>query len=124
MASTARSRSATRSGCTSMRCGSGCSGVDDGEGRAYGTEVTYEENRVRIRIGDADRTIQGPARFRIRYRVERAILWEGNRAWGERDRIRIAPCSDGTPRGRSGACRSAGRAVTVRLPRDARRRHN
>ncbi len=58
-------------------------GVDDGSGRAYGTKVTYEENRIRIRIGDPDRLIKGPARFRTRYRVERAIIWERNRAWGE-----------------------------------------
>ena len=28
-------------------------GVDNGEGRAYGTQVSHEENRVRIRIGSA-----------------------------------------------------------------------
>ena len=38
-------------------------GVDDGTGRAYGTAVSYEENRVRIRIGDADRTLRGPVRY-------------------------------------------------------------
>jgi len=58
-------------------------GVDDRDGHAYGTKVTYEENRVRIRIGDPSRTIKGPARFRIRYRVERAIIRERNRAWAE-----------------------------------------
>jgi uncharacterized membrane protein YgcG len=60
-------------------------GVDDGGGRPIETEVTHLENRVRIRIGDADRTITGPARFRIRYEIERAILWEGNMAWGISD---------------------------------------
>jgi hypothetical protein len=58
-------------------------GVDDAAGNNYGTQVTYEENRVRIRIGDPDRTIRGAARFRIRYRVLRALLWERNRAWAE-----------------------------------------
>jgi uncharacterized protein (TIGR04222 family) len=60
-------------------------GVDDGAGKRYGTAVSYEENRVRIRIGSADRTLQGPVRYRIRYRVGRAILWEGTRAWGKDD---------------------------------------
>ena len=57
-------------------------GVDDGAGKSYGTAVSYEENRVRIRIGSAAETLSGPVRYRIRYRVERAILWEGTRAWG------------------------------------------
>ena len=30
-------------------------GVDDGAGQSYRTAVSYEENRVRIRIGDAAR---------------------------------------------------------------------
>jgi uncharacterized membrane protein YgcG len=57
-------------------------GVDDGAGKRYGTAVSYEENRVRIRIGSAAETLRGSVRYRIRYRVERAILWEGTRAWG------------------------------------------
>ena len=57
-------------------------GVDDGAGKRYGSAVSYEENRVRIRIGSAAETLSGPVRYRIRYRVERAILWEGTRAWG------------------------------------------
>ena len=60
-------------------------GVDDGAGQSYGTAVSYEENRVRIRIGDAAQTLTGPVRYRIRYRVERAILWEGTRAWGKEE---------------------------------------
>jgi hypothetical protein len=63
-------------------------GVDDGAGTSYGTAVSYEENRVRIRIGSANRTLEGPVRYRIRYRVERAILWEGTRAWGKDDENR------------------------------------
>ena len=63
-------------------------GVDDGAGTSYGTAVSYDENRVRIRIGSADRTLEGPVRYRIRYRVERAILWEGTRAWGKDDENR------------------------------------
>jgi hypothetical protein len=56
--------------------------VDDGAGQSYHTAVSYEENRVRIRIGDAARTLKGPVKYRVRYRVERAVLWEGTRAWG------------------------------------------
>src|SRR5262249_20356204 len=57
-------------------------GVDDGAGQSYPTQVSYEENRVRIRIGSAAQTLRGPVRYRILYRVERAILWEGTPAWG------------------------------------------
>jgi uncharacterized protein (TIGR04222 family) len=57
-------------------------GVDDGAGKSYGTAVSYDENRVRIRIGSAAETLKGSVRYRIRYRVERAILWAGTRAWG------------------------------------------
>ncbi len=57
-------------------------GVDDGAEKRYGTAVSYEENRVRIRIGSAAETLSGPVRYRIRYVVSRAILWEGTRAWG------------------------------------------
>jgi uncharacterized protein (TIGR04222 family) len=92
-------------------------GVDDGAGRSYGTQVTYEENRVRIRIGSAAQTLNGPVRYRIRYRVERAILWEGTRAWGgeegNRDHAVLRWNATGTewgvPIDRS--------AVTVNLPR-------
>jgi hypothetical protein len=93
-------------------------GVDDGAGRAYGTQVSYEENRVRIRIGDAARTLQGPVHYRIRYRVERAILWEGNRAWGaggrDQDRAVLRWNATGTEWGVP--IRAA--SVLVRLPRD------
>lgn len=57
-------------------------GVDDGAGHSYQTSVSYLENRVRIRIGSASRSLTGAVRYRVRYRVERAILWEGTRAWG------------------------------------------
>jgi uncharacterized membrane protein YgcG len=93
-------------------------GVDDGDGRAYGTEVTYEENRIRIRIGDPGRTITGPARIPIRYRVERAIIWERNRAWAEaapdQDRAVLRWVATGTEWGVP--IRRA--TVTVHLPRD------
>ena len=56
-------------------------GVDDGEGRDYETSVSYEENLMKIRIGSPEYTVQGRRRYRLRYQVERAILWEGNHAW-------------------------------------------
>jgi uncharacterized membrane protein YgcG len=56
-------------------------GVDDGDGRPYETAVSHEENLMKIRIGSPDFTVQGLRRYRIRYHVERAILWEGNHAW-------------------------------------------
>jgi uncharacterized membrane protein YgcG len=55
-------------------------GVDDGAGVARTTHVSFEENRVAIRIGDADRLLSGPQTYRIRYQVERALLWEGEHA--------------------------------------------
>lgn len=93
-------------------------GVDDGSGRNYGTQETYEENRVRIRIGDPDRTIKGLARFRIRYRVLRAIIWERNRAWGEaaadQDRAVLRWVATGTEWG----VPIEKATVMVQLPRD------
>jgi len=62
--------------------------VDDGAGHAYATQLTDRENRVQIRIGDANLFIQGDVRYRIRYRVLRAILSEGNRAWEKSDHPR------------------------------------
>ncbi len=55
--------------------------VDDGTGRNYESSVTYEENLMKIRIGSPEYTVKGPQRYRLRYQVERAILWEGNHAW-------------------------------------------
>ena len=57
--------------------------VDDGEGRDYESSVSYEENLMKIRIGSPDFTVNGPRRYRLRYHVERAILWEGNHAWDQ-----------------------------------------
>ena len=93
-------------------------GVDDGAGTSYESAVTYEENRVRIRIGSANRTLTGPVRYRIRYRVMRAILWEGNRAWGaeERDRDRAVLRWNATGTEWGVPIRRC--TVTVRLPRE------
>ena len=89
-------------------------GVDDGEGRSYATSVDYAENLVRIRIGDPDFVVQGRNRYRIRYRVQRAILWEGNQAWADGGRAVLRWNATGTewqvPIERS--------RVTVHLPRD------
>jgi uncharacterized membrane protein YgcG len=89
-------------------------GVDDGAGNTYATQVTDHENRVQIRVGDAARVLQGDVRYRIRYRVLRAILAEGNRAWEKGDHARavlrwVATGTEwGVPVGRT--------VVTVVLP--------
>jgi hypothetical protein len=59
--------------------------VSDGEGHDYESSVSHEDNLMRIRIGSPDFTVRGPKRYRLRYRVERAILWEGNHAWEQGD---------------------------------------
>jgi hypothetical protein len=53
-------------------------GVDDGAGHPRTARVSYDENKVVIKIGDADQLLTGPQTYRIRYLVERAILWEGD----------------------------------------------
>ena len=55
--------------------------VDDGAGRAYQTSISHEDNLMKIRIGSPEFTINGRQRYRLRYHVERVILWEGNHAW-------------------------------------------
>lgn len=54
--------------------------VTDGAGRRRQTKVSHEDNYIRIRIGDPSRTVQGRQVYRIRYRVQRAILFEGYQA--------------------------------------------
>jgi uncharacterized membrane protein YgcG len=56
-------------------------GVDDGAGRAYESSISHEDNLMKIRIGSPEFTISGRQRYRIRYHLERVILWEGNHAW-------------------------------------------
>ena len=92
--------------------------VDDGAGRSYGTSVTYEENRVRIRIGDAAHTLSGPVRYRVRYRVERAILWEGTRAWGGQEGNRDHAVLRWNATGTEWGVPIERTAVTVILPHD------
>ena len=55
-------------------------GVDDGSGAARRTKVSHENNAVRLKIGDPDRLVSGAQVYRIRYRIDRAILWEGEHA--------------------------------------------
>jgi uncharacterized protein (TIGR04222 family) len=93
-------------------------GVDDGAGQTYGTAVSYEENRVRIRIGDAAQTLRGPVRYRIRYRVERAILWEGTRAWGGEEGNRDHAVLRWNATGTEWGVPIARSTVTVNLPHD------
>jgi hypothetical protein len=93
-------------------------GVDDGSGQRYGTQVTYEENRVRIRIGDAAHTLSGPVRYRIRYRVVRAILWEGTRAWGRDEASRDHSVLRWNATGTEWGVPINRSTVTVNLPRD------
>jgi uncharacterized membrane protein YgcG len=88
--------------------------VDDGEGRDYQTSVSYEENLMKIRIGSPQFTVSGRQRYRLRYHVERAILWEGNHAWENGNYAVLRWNATGTewqvPINAS--------KVTVRLPRD------
>jgi len=89
-------------------------GVDDGEGRNYATSVSYESNLVRIRIGDADRTVVGRHRYRISYRIQRAILWEGNHAWANANNAVLRWNATGT----EWEVPIAHSRVIVHLPRD------
>jgi len=46
--------------------------VTDGDGRELGLRVTRGAD-ARLRIGDADRTVSGPQRYILRYRLERGL---------------------------------------------------
>jgi uncharacterized membrane protein YgcG len=89
-------------------------GVDDGAGHEYETSVSHLENLMRIRIGSPEYTVQGLQRYRIRYHVERAVLWEGNHAWEKGSTAVLRWNATGTewqvPIARS--------KVTVHLPRE------
>lgn len=50
-------------------------GVTDEHGSERTKRVTQEGAWVRIRIGDADRTVTGVHEYRIRYRVERGVVF-------------------------------------------------
>ncbi|WP_240907322.1 DUF2207 domain-containing protein [Paludisphaera rhizosphaerae] len=89
-------------------------GVDDGEGRTWPASVSYESNLVKIKIGDPDRVVRGRNRYRIRYHVQRAILWEGNQAWEDGGRAVLRWNATGT----EWQVPIAHSVVTVHLPRD------
>jgi hypothetical protein len=48
-------------------------GVEDDGGRSQGTKVSHEGRYVKVRIGDADRTVNGRVVYVIRYRVTDAL---------------------------------------------------
>jgi uncharacterized membrane protein len=48
-------------------------GVDNGDNRVWSYETSREGSHLRIKIGDADKTISGPQRYRIRYRLVGAL---------------------------------------------------
>lgn len=54
--------------------------VTDGEGTPLTRSVTDSGNRVVIKVGDARKTLLGPQTYAIRYKVARAVLWEGEHA--------------------------------------------
>ncbi len=89
-------------------------GVDDGEGSERTAEVAFVENLARIRIGDPDRVVSGRQRYRIRYRVERAVIWEGNQAWADGGRAVLRWNATGT----EWQIPIAQSRVTVHLPRE------
>ena len=89
-------------------------GVDDGQGNEYGTSVSYQENLVRLRVGDPERTVVGRHTYRIRYEVQRAIIWEGNHAWSGGGDAVLRWNATGT----EWPVPIDGSRVTVHLPRD------
>ena len=55
-------------------------GVTDADGARLTESTTDEANKVVIKIGDAKTTLTGSHTYVIRYRVGRAVLWEGEHA--------------------------------------------
>ncbi len=54
--------------------------VTDQAGAPWPKKVRHKSNLVEIRIGDPDVTVGGKQVYRIRYTVQRAIIWEGEHA--------------------------------------------
>lgn len=54
--------------------------IDGGGGEALPWKAHDEENRLVLRIGDPKTMVNGSNTYRIRYRVGRATLWEGDTA--------------------------------------------
>lgn len=89
--------------------------VDDGKlSEPYPVETSYQGDLVRLRIGEASRTLTGRVRYRIRYHIQRAILREGNTAWSENGTTVLRWNATGT----GWQVPVAASTVTVRLPRD------
>jgi uncharacterized membrane protein YgcG len=89
--------------------------VDDGRlSEPYPVETSYEGDLVRLRIGSSASTRTGRVRYRIRYHIQRAILWEGNTAWSENGTTALRWNATGT----GWQVPVAASTVTVRLPRE------
>jgi uncharacterized membrane protein len=54
--------------------------VHDDAGHGLNYTTRDDANKLVIRIGDAGRTLTGNQTYQIRYRVARAVLWEGEHA--------------------------------------------
>ena len=54
--------------------------IKDGSGNPRNFTRTYDSNKVIMKIGDADRTVDGAQTYVLHYEVDRAILWEGENA--------------------------------------------
>ena len=94
-------------------------GVDDGAGKNLRDRgVVRRESGSDPDRQRGDRTLNGPVRYRIRYRVERAILWEGTRAWGEDDGNRDHAVLRWNATGTEWGVPIRRSTVTVNLPRD------
>jgi len=53
--------------------------VIDENGTKYTKKLTSPDDAVRIRIGDAGKFLRGKKTYIIRYRIDRALLWEDKR---------------------------------------------
>ncbi|MFO0953603.1 MAG: DUF2207 domain-containing protein [Isosphaeraceae bacterium] len=56
------------------------SSVTDSNGASLKYTVKDESNKTVIRVGDAKKTVTGPQTYVFKYRVGRAVLWEGDHA--------------------------------------------
>ncbi len=89
--------------------------VDNGElAKPYKVETSYEGDLVRLRIGDAATYLTGRNRYRIRYYIQRAILWEGNTAWSEQSSSVLRWNATGT----GWQVPIRGSSVVIQLPRE------
>lgn len=82
-------------------------------GKPLTTKTSYSGNRVLIRIGDPEITVTGRQTYVIRYTVDRAILWEGNRSWSG-----VRPVLRWNVTGHDWLVPIRAASVSVRLPAD------